>query len=87
MISSQSTRKWLAFVVVLQVLILLTLLGGGPAVSAARAEGIPDAGAQREEMIAELKATNAKLDRLVTLLGSGQIEVKLSKAADGGKVR
>ena len=73
---TKTTTRLLTAVVVLQVLTLAGLWTGQPRVSQAEAS-IPDPGGQREQMIAELKATNAKLDRLVGLLESGKLEVKV----------
>jgi len=39
---------------------------------------IPDSEAQRNAMIAELRATNAKLDQLYELVASGQVRVRLA---------
>jgi len=77
---SPNGQRWLGLVVVLQCLILLTLWLGGPAVAPARADGIPDAGAQQERIIDELKAVNGKLDKLTTLLSGGQMEVRVKNA-------
>jgi hypothetical protein len=66
----------------MQALILLTLWGAAPSISTARADGIPDTGAQQQEIISQLKSTNDKLDKLITLLGSGDLQVKLVKPDD-----
>jgi hypothetical protein len=79
---NRSTTKWLGVVVALQCLVLLTLWGAGPAVTAARADGIPDAGQQRDQIIEQMKATNDKLDKLLVLLSSGDLQVKLAKPDD-----
>jgi hypothetical protein len=66
----------LTAVLVLQVLTLLGLwTGHGPLSGAAAA--IPDPGAQREALVAEQKATNQKLDKLIDLLRSGDVKVKV----------
>ena len=41
----------------------------------AQAQGIPDAGAQRKQMIDELKLVNKKVDELKGLLTSGKVVV------------
>jgi hypothetical protein len=86
--------------VILTVLALLltvqlwtTLTGAGVSVTTAQAGpvtagsggGIPDAGAQRKEMIDLLKATNQKLDALTELFKSGGARVHMEVAADKGK--
>ncbi|MCC7146604.1 MAG: hypothetical protein IT443_09175 [Phycisphaeraceae bacterium] len=47
----------------------------------ARAEGIPDSGAQRNEMIAELKSLNQRMDSLIGLLRSGEVRVRLEESS------
>jgi hypothetical protein len=69
-----TTPRVLTAVLVLQGLTLLGLWTGQPRASDARA-AIPDPGAQREAMVAQQKATNEKLDRLLGLLESGKLTV------------
>jgi hypothetical protein len=76
---NKSTTRWLGIMIVLQILILLTLWLGGPAVSVAHADGIPDAGEQRDQMIQQQRATNEKLDKILDLLSKGELQVKLTK--------
>jgi hypothetical protein len=76
---NQSTSKWLGIVVVMQALILLTLWGGGSPVSVVKADGIPDQGAQQQEIINQLKSSNEKLDKLLALLSGGDLQVKVAK--------
>lgn len=78
-----SNVRWLGVVVVLQVLILLSIWGSGPSIPVARADGIPDAGAQQDQLIQQQKATNDKLDKLIALLGSGDLKVKVTRIDDG----
>lgn len=80
-------NKILAAVLVLQVISLLNQWFGGP-ISTAQAQ-VPDAGAQRYQIIDELKASNetlkgidAKLDKLVTIFGSGKLQVQIAKPDD-----
>jgi hypothetical protein len=70
-----TTQRLLAAVLVLQVLTLLGLWTGQPGLSHAAA-AIPDPGAQREAMVEQQKETNQKLDKLLTLLTSGDVKVK-----------
>ena len=74
------TTRCLGLMIGLEVLILMSLWTGYPAATSARADGIPDAGEQRERLIDSVKATNAKLDALMTLLSGGKLEVTLHKA-------
>jgi hypothetical protein len=77
-------NRLLAIVIAMQA---LTLLGQWTAadrprmVSPAGAQ-VPDAGGQRLQMIDQLKQTNQKLDRLVTLLESGKLQVVASVPDD-----
>ena len=82
-----NSQRLLAFVIVLQVITILNQWFGGP-ISKARAQ-IPDAGAQQNEIIAQLKSSNEtlkgiddKLDKMLTLLQSGKLQVQLSKPDD-----
>ena len=76
------SAKMLTVVVVLQGLILMGQWLGAPSmVSPAHAQ-IPDAGGQRLEMINELKALNGRMDKLVSILESGKLEVKVVHADD-----
>ncbi len=74
------SAKLLTVVVVLQALILVGQWLGSPSlVSPAQAQ-IPDAGGQRQEIISLLKGTNDKLDRLIGILESGKLEVRVAGA-------
>jgi hypothetical protein len=76
------TTKLLTVVVILQGLILVGQWLGAPSmVSPAHAQ-IPDAGGQRLEMITELKALNGRMDKLIGILESGKLEVKVTPADD-----
>ena len=76
--ATNSTAKWLAVIVVLQVVTLIGQWVAAPAAAPAMAQ-LPDAGAQRNEVINQLKGTNERLDRLVSILGSGNLQVKVAK--------
>lgn len=75
--------KLLAMVVVLQLLVLLTLWFGAP-VSVAHAQ-IPDAGAQQMEIINQLKASNEKLDKMISILESGKLQIVVTKPDESEK--
>lgn len=47
--------------------------------------GLPNAAAQRVQMINEMKQTNAKLDQLTALLKSGKVRVRVEAGANQGK--
>jgi hypothetical protein len=74
-------NKWLAIVVVMQGLILLAMLVGTPSATPALGQ-IPDAGAQRDQIIDQLKSSNEKLDKLLALLSGGDLQVKVIKPDD-----
>ena len=80
-----STKKWIGFVIVLQVAVLFGVWGIGPVASSVRADGIPDAGAQREQLIEQQKATNEKLDKILAILSGGDLKVKMLKSDDANK--
>ena len=56
-----------------------------PALAQAAGGGIPDAGAQRKEMIDLLKRHIQQTDELIGLLKSGQVRVKVEAPAKDGK--
>jgi len=70
--------KLLVAVIVLQSLILISQWTGSGAVTPAYGQ-IPDAAGQRMQVIDELKAMNGKMDRLMDLMKSGDLQVRLSK--------
>jgi len=86
-ISQSISKRWLAAVVVLQAATLLTLWGAAPSASRALADGIPDSGAQREQIIEQLKGTNERLDKLLSILSGGDLHVRLTKADDAAPHR
>ena len=75
------TNKLLAAIIVMQG---LTLLGQwvNPTYTAPAQAQIPDAGAQRAQVIDELRGINAKLDKLIDLLDGGKVQVHVSPADD-----
>jgi hypothetical protein len=78
------TTKLLTIIVILQGVILAGqwLGNGSPSmVSPAHAQ-IPDAGAQQQEIISQLKALNERMDKLTLFLESGKLEVKATQADD-----
>jgi hypothetical protein len=79
--TSNSTAKWLAVIVVLQVVTMLGQWVAVPGATPAQGQAL-DAGAQRMEIISQLKGTNDKLDRLLSLLAGGNLQVKVVKPDD-----
>ena len=74
--------KLLTVVLALQVMILAGQWLGAPAMVTPVQAQIPDAGGQRLEMISLLKGVNDKMDRLIGILDSGKLEVKVVGADD-----
>ncbi len=73
-------NRWLVGLVVLQGLLLAAAWSdrSGPAQAAAQ---VANPAEQRSRQIDELEAVNLKMDRLLTLLESGQLQVR-AKPAD-----
>lgn len=75
----------LAWILVLQVLTLFGQWSGrGTGVGGAETAlaQVPDAGAQRLEIINQLKDLNQRIDKLTDLLAGGNLQVKLTKEPD-----
>src|SRR5258708_12291719 len=70
---SNSTAKWLAVMVVLQVLTLIGQWVGVPGSATPAQAQVPDAGAQRLEMIDHLKGVNETLRPLTTILSTATL--------------
>jgi len=77
------SHKILTAILVMQAVMLMGQWFGGP-VMPAMAQ-IPDAGAQRVQVIEQLKSVNDKLDRLIALLESGKVQVQAAKPDDSQK--
>jgi hypothetical protein len=79
------SEKLLTLILILQI---LTLAGqwAGPVGSAsvARAD-IPNPGQRQLDLLEEARQTNAKLDKLLTLLQSGDLQVKVAPAEEPKK--
>jgi hypothetical protein len=76
------TTKLLTVVVVLQGLILAGQWLGTPSVVTPAHAVIPDEGGQRQEIINQLKGVNERLERLVGIMESGKLEVRVVGADD-----
>jgi hypothetical protein len=77
----KTTPRLRGLIVVLQALTLLGQWTGSPRIAPAAAQ-VPDPGAQRLQQLEELKGINARLDRLVTLLESGKLQVQTNSPDD-----
>lgn len=78
---SNSTAKWLAVIIFLQVITIIGQWVITPSATPAQAQ-IPDSGAQRAEIINQLRSSNDKLERLLTLLSGGNLQVRVQRADD-----
>jgi hypothetical protein len=72
-------ERMLAAVIVLQVLILISQWTGQPSASIARADQITNPGERQLAILEESKATNAKLEKILSYLQSGDMTVKVAK--------
>jgi hypothetical protein len=78
--TDMKTTQLLTVVVILQALILAGQWLGSPSlVTPARAQ-IPDPGAQQQQVIKELQSVNAKMERMIGILESGKLEVRVAGA-------
>ena len=71
--------------IIYTVLVVQTVLLGYLVLSSSETRAmaqVPDQGAQLNQIIDQSKATNAKLDRILTLLESGKLQVVTVKASD-----
>jgi hypothetical protein len=74
---SMRNTKLLGVMIVLQVLVLEGQWLGSPSyVTPANAQ-VTDPGRDRIQMIDQLKSIDAKLDKLIGILGSGNLQVKV----------
>ncbi len=70
------TNRFNVAMMVLQILTLGCLLTSqGPGILPAARAQVMDSGAQRQQIVDELKSVNTKLDRLLTVLESGNLQV------------
>ena len=73
-----SNSRLLGIVIVLELLILAGQWFGGPGYgNYANAQLQTDPGRDRQALIDEARATNAKLDKLVDFLRSGDLQVRV----------
>ena len=76
------TNRMLAVVIALQVVILAGQWLQGPTMLPAARADLPNPQADRQEMIDEQKATNSKLDQIVSILQGGNLQVKVVQSDD-----
>ena len=74
------SSKLLAFVLVLQVVIVIGQWAGQPAARTASADvNIPNPGERQLAILDELRTLNGKMDRLLTVVQSGDMKVEVTK--------
>ncbi|MEO6434397.1 MAG: hypothetical protein ABIP55_01375 [Tepidisphaeraceae bacterium] len=77
------TNKLLAAIVVLQGVILIgQWTGGGAAVLPQALAQVPDPANRQMQMIEQLSLLNGKVDQIVTILQSGDVQVKVAKTEE-----
>jgi hypothetical protein len=69
--------KWIAAILVLQGIILIGQWTGGRTLPTAMAGDVPNPAARQMELLEETKATNAKLDKIISLLEGGDLQVRV----------
>lgn len=70
-------RSRILFVVIAVQAVVIGYLALNPSQPAAIAQ-IPDQGAQLQQVVEQIKQTNAKLDRIIGILESGKLQVKVA---------
>ncbi len=75
----RNPSKLLCLVVVLQGLILLGQWTGGRGILPEAQAQVPDPANRQLQMLEELRGLNAKVDRVVTALESGELQVKVAR--------
>ena len=70
------TTRLLIVIVILQALTLVSLWKGDAIATTARA-AVPEPGADRREMVNELKSLNEKMGSMLELMKSGKMEVQV----------
>jgi hypothetical protein len=71
--------RLLTFILVLQLLTFFGRWVDWSYVTPAYAQGTSDAGSQRQQLIEQQKETNQKLDKLISLLESGKLQVTVAE--------
>jgi hypothetical protein len=70
--------KWVAAILVLQGIILIgQWTGGRSTLPTAMAGDVPNPAARQIELLDEIKSTNTKLDRIISLMEGGDLQVKV----------
>ena len=75
---ARNKNRFLVGVVVCQGLLLLGFATWGSAGAPPATAQIPDAGAQRQQLVEEMRALGAKVDKIAQILESGQLQVRVA---------
>jgi hypothetical protein len=81
---NNTAPRWLALVVVLQLLVLVGQWTGPHYGTPAHAQ-LTDPATQRNNLIDQQRLTNEKLDRLIAIFESGNLQVRTASADDTSK--
>lgn len=74
------SSKVLGFVLVMQVVIVIGQWAGQPAARSAKADvNIPNPGERQLAILDELRTLNGKMDRLLSVVQSGDMKVEVTK--------
>ena len=84
-VPAKSSTRLLTVILILQAMTLLGQWIGLPSATTPAHAQIPDGGAQRIQIIDELKSLNGKFDKLLTMLDSGKLEIKVAADEKAGK--
>jgi hypothetical protein len=71
------SSKLLAVIIALQSVILAGQWLGNPGYLTSAQAQMSDPARDRQQTLDELKSVNAKLDKMITLLGSGDVQVRV----------
>jgi hypothetical protein len=77
------SNRLLATILIMQILTLLTQFVS-PSLPAARGQ-VPDAGLQQLQVIQGIQSCDDKLDKLISILESGKLQVQVAKPDDSQK--
>ncbi|HZQ36389.1 MAG TPA: hypothetical protein VFD32_10675 [Dehalococcoidia bacterium] len=77
------TTKLLTAILVMQILLFCGQWFGNTPARAS--QGIPDAGAQRADILDQLRSVNDKLDKLTSVMTDGSLQVHVVKSDDNAR--
>jgi hypothetical protein len=79
--------RLLGIILVMQALVLLgQWVGPATLIAPARADSqLPNPGERQVAMVEELRALNDKMDKLLSLLQGGEVQIRVAKPDEGNK--